>query len=161
MPNICTTDYVFEGEQQELDALYNTFKNLQDEDKDDLVNLVKAFGKEPSELLDCRGGWIAPECDGDTLRITIETAWTPRYELHTILKEAYPGLRIYYMAEEPGCEIYEKNDAEGKYFPDTEIDGYSYKLMTDEKEQQLIAFLKALKSGEIEVYVSKQNNIKN
>lgn len=158
MPNICTTEYVFEGEEKELDALYNTFKNLQDEDKDDLVNLVKALGKEPSELLDCRGGWIAPERDGDTLRITIETAWTPRYELHTILKEAYPGLRIYYMAEEPGCEIYEKNDAEGKYFPDTEIDGYSYELMTDEKEQRQIAFLKALKSGEIEVGVTKQNN---
>lgn len=158
MPNICTTEYVFEGEEKELDALYNTFKNLQDEDKDDLVNLVKALGKEPSELLDCRGGWFSPERGDDTLRITIETAWTPRYELHTILKEAYPGLRIYYMAEEPGCEIYEKNDAEGKYFPDTEIDGYSYELMTDEKEQRQIAFLKALKSGEIEVYVSKQNN---
>ena len=158
MPNICTTDYVFEGEEKELDALYNTFKNLQDEDKDNLVNLVKALGKEPSELLDCRGGWIAPERDGDTLRITIETAWTPRYELHTILKEAYPGLRIYYMAEEPGCEIYEKNDTEGKYFPDTEIDGYSYELMTDEKEQRHIAILKALKSGEIEMCVTKQNN---
>ena len=158
MPNICTTEYVFEGEEKELDALYNILKKLQDKDKDDLVNLVKALGKEPSELLDCRGGWIAPERDGDTLRITIETAWTPRYELHTILKEAYPGLRIYYMAEEPGCEIYEKNDAEGKYFPDTEIDGYSYELMTDEKEQRQIAFLKALKSGEIEMCVTKQNN---
>ena len=157
MPNICTTDYVFEGEQQELDALYNTFKNLQDEDKDDLVNLVKALGKEPSELLDCRGGWIAPERDGDTLRITIETAWTPRYELHTILKEAYPGLRIYYMAEEPGCEIYEKNDAEGKYFPDTEIDGYSYELMTEKKEQQQIAILKAIKVGNIELVCSDPN----
>ena len=26
-------------------------------------------------------------------------------------------------AEEPGCEIYVKNDAEGKYFPETEADG--------------------------------------
>ena len=58
-------------------------------------------------------------------------------------------------AEEPGCEIYVKNDADGKYFPQTEIDGYPYELMTEEKEQQSIALLKAVKNGEIEVKVSR------
>ena len=43
-------------------------------------------------------------------------------------------------AEEPGCEIYVKNDADGKYFPQTDIDGHTYELMTDEKEQRSIAF---------------------
>ena len=71
-----------------------------------------------------------------------------------MLKEAYPTLRIYYKAEEPGCEIYLKNDAEGKYFPESETDGHPYELMTEEKEQQSIALLKAVKSGEIEVNVS-------
>ena len=157
MPNICTTDYVFEGEERELNALYNTMNNLQSEGKENLESFVLALGKEPSELLDSRGGWITLERTGDTLRTTIESAWTPRYELHTILKEAYPMLRIYYKAEEPGCEIYVKNDADGKYFPQTEIDGHTYELMTDEKEQRSIAFIKAMKNGEIEVKLTSNN----
>ena len=155
MPNICTTDYVFEGEERELNALYNTMNNLQNQEKDGLDDLAQALGKESSDLLDCRGGWISLERAGDTLRTTIESAWTPRYELHTILKETYPTLCIYYKAEEPGCEIYVKNDAEGKYFPESETDGYPYELMTDEKEQRIIALLKAVKNGEIEVKVSR------
>ena len=155
MPNICTTNYVFEGEERELNALYNTMNNLQNQEKDGLDDLAQALGKESSDLLDCRGGWISLERAGDTLRTTIESAWTPRYELHTILKETYPTLCIYYKAEEPGCEIYVKNDAEGKYFPESETDGYPYKLMTEEMEQKSIALLKAVKNGEIEVKVSR------
>ena len=157
MPNICITDYVFEGEERELDALYNTMNNLQNQEKDGLDDFVLALGKEPSELLDSRGSWISLERTGDTLRTTIESAWTPRYELHTMLKEAYPSLCIYYRAEEPGCELYMKNDAEGKYFPETEVDGCPYELMTDEKEQRSIAFIKAMKNGEIEVKVTNNN----
>lgn len=155
MPNICTTDYVFEGEERELNALYNTMNNLQNQEKDGLDDLAQALGKKSSDLLDCRGGWISLERAGDTLRTTIESAWTPRYELHTILKETYPTLCIYYKAEEPGCEIYVKNDAEGKYFPESETDGHTYELMTEEMEQQSIALLKAVKNGEIEVKVSR------
>ena len=155
MPNICTTDYVFEGEERELNALYNTMNNLQNQEKDGLDDLAQALGKKSSDLLDCRGGWISLERAGDTLRTTIESAWTPRYELHTILKETYPTLCIYYKAEEPGCEIYVKNDAEGKYFPESETDGHTYELMTDKKEQRIIALLKAVKNGEIEVKVSR------
>ena len=157
MPNICTTNYVFEGEERELNALYNTMNNLQSEGKENLESLVLALGKEPSELLDSRGGWITLERTGDTLRTTIESAWTPRYELHTILKETYPTLCIYYKAEEPACEIYVKNDADGKYFPQTEIDGHTYELMTDEKEQRIIALLKTVKNGEIEVKLTSNN----
>ena len=157
MPNICTTDYVFEGEERELDALYNTMNKLQNQKKDGLDDFVQALGKIPSELLDCRGSWISLERTGDTLRTTIESAWTPSYELHTMLKEAYPTLRIYYKAEEPGCEIYLKNDAEGKYFPESETDGHPYELMTEEGEQQQIAILKAIKVGNIELVCSDPN----
>ena len=157
MPNICTTDHVFEGEERELDALYNTMNKLQNQKKDGLDDFVQALGKIPSELLDCRGSWISLERTGDTLRTTIESAWTPRYELHTMLKEAYPSLCIYYRAEEPGCELYMKNDAEGKYFPETEVDCCPYELMTEKKEQQQIAILKAIKVGNIELVCSDPN----
>ena len=49
MPNICTTDYVFEGEERELNALYNTMNNLQNQEKDGLDDLAQALGKESSD----------------------------------------------------------------------------------------------------------------
>ena len=51
MANICTTNYVIEGEKQELDALYGTMKALQENGDVDypvgLGRLVEALGKRP------------------------------------------------------------------------------------------------------------------
>ena len=44
MANICTTNYVIEGEKEELDALYQTMKEQQE---NHLGCLVKALGKNP------------------------------------------------------------------------------------------------------------------
>jgi hypothetical protein len=71
------------------------------------------------------------------------------------MKSAYPSLRIYYKAEEPGCEIYVKNDAEGKYFPETEQDGCPYRLMTEEEEQLQVKIIKGLQTGETVVTVTR------
>lgn len=97
MANICTTNYVIEGEKNELDALYETMKNLQGQA---LGQLVKALGKDPDEVM-CRGEWSDLERQDDTLRMTFETAWTPCYELTDLLKEKFPSIRIYYKAVEP------------------------------------------------------------
>ena len=50
MANICTTNYVIEGEQKELDALYQTMKEQQE---NNLGCLVKALGKNPEEVEWC------------------------------------------------------------------------------------------------------------
>ena len=151
MANICTTNYVIEGEKEELDALYQMMK----EQQENLLGcLVKTLGKNPEEV-ECRGEWIGLEHQGDTLCVTFETAWTPCYEVTNLLKEAYPSLRIFYKAVEPGCEVYLKNDAEGKYFPETETDGHPYELMTEEKEQAQVRFIRGLKDGSIKVEVKK------
>lgn len=151
MANICTTNYVIEGEKKELDALYETMKKLQGQD---LAQLVKALGKNPDEVM-CRGEWSDLERQDDTLRMTFETAWTPCYEVTDLLKATYPSLRIYYKAVEPGCEVYLKNDAEGKYFPETEADGHPYDLMTEEKEQAQVRLIRGLKDGSIKVEVKR------
>ena len=139
MANICTTNYVIEGEEKELDALYETMRKLQEsgasvEYPTGLDLLVEALGKKHEEV-ECRGGWTALLRQGDTLRMTFETAWTPCYEVTDLLKATYPSLRIFYKAEEPGNGIYLKNDAAGKYFPETEADGEAFELMTEEREQ--------------------------
>jgi len=159
MANICVTNYVIEGEKTELDALYEKMKKLQDggapvEYATGLGLLVEALGKDHNEVM-CRGGWSELERSGDILRTTFETAWTPCYEVTDLLKATYPSLRIYYKAEEPGNGVYLKNDAEGKYFPETEADGVAFELMTEEREQLQSRLIRGIKDGSIEVKVSK------
>ena len=151
MANICTTNYVIEGKKEELDALYQKMKELQSQY---LGQLVKALGKNPEEM-ECRGEWTELVCEGDTLRMTFETAWTPCYEVTNLLKSVYPSLRIFYKAEEPGNEVYLKNDADGKYFPETEADGHPFKLMTEESEQEQIRLIRAIQEGKIKFDVVK------
>jgi hypothetical protein len=164
MPNICTTNYVIEGKKEELDALYQKMKELQ-EMKQPLVEnnlgstwlgcMVKALGKNPEDVL-CRGQWIELEQQDDKLLMTFETAWTPCYEVTQLMKEKFPSLRIFYKAEEPGNGVYLKNDADGKYFPEIESDGHPFDLMTEESEQEQIRLIRAIKDGTIEVKLDKK-----
>ena len=151
MANICTTNYVIEGKREELDALYQKMKELQGQD---LGLLVKALGKNPDEM-ECRGEWTELVREDETLRMIFETAWTPCYEVTLLMKAVYPSLRIYYKAEEPGCEVYLKNDAEGKYFPETETDGHPFKLMTGEDENEQIRLIRAIQEGKIKLEPKK------
>ena len=147
MANICITNYVIEGKKEELDALYQKMKELQGQN---LGQLVKALGKNPEEM-ECRGELTELVREGDTLRMTFETAWTPCYEVTNLLKTACPSIRIFYKAEEPGNEVYLKNDAEGKYFPEKEADGHPFKLMTEESEQEQVRFIRAIQEGKIQL----------
>ena len=151
MANICATNYVIEGEKKELDALYQKMKELQGQD---LGLLVKALGKNPDEM-ECRGEWTELVREDETLRMIFETAWTPCYEVTLLMKAVYPSLRIYYKAEEPGCEVYLKNDAEGKYFPETEADGHPFKLMTGEDENEQIRLIRAIQEGKVKLEPKK------
>ena len=157
MANICTINYVIEGEKQELDALYGIMKDLQEKGDVDypvgLGSLVEALGRK-SEDYECRGGWTDLERQDNTLHMTFETAWTPCFEVTALLKEVYPSIRIYYKAEEPGCEVYMKNDAEGKYFPETEADGHPFNLMTEEDEQKHALLVRGIHDGSIKIVVN-------
>ena len=151
MANICITNYVIEGEKKELDALYQKMKELRGQS---LGQLVEALGKNPDEIM-CRGDWSDLERHGGTLRMTFETAWTPCYEVTQLMKAVYPSLRIYYKAEEPGCEVYLKNDADGKYFPETESDGHPFDLMTEKSEQEQVRLIHAIQEGKVKLEPKK------
>ena len=159
MANICTTNYVIEGKKDELDELYRIMKELQDMEQPLVKNglgptwlgcLVKALGKNPEDVL-CRGIWIELERQDNRLQMTFETAWTPCYEVTQLMKTIFPSLRIYYKSEEPGCELYLKNDADGKYFAETEADGHPFDLMTEESEQEQIRLIRAIQEGKIKL----------
>jgi hypothetical protein len=64
-------------------------------------------------------------------RIHTETAWTPMLEMwQMILKRHYPKIKIAFLAEEPGCEIYIKYDPDNvffqfdNYYVEYDIEGY-------------------------------------
>ena len=57
----------------------------------------------------------------DVLAWNDETAWGPMIEVFELIEKAIPGLKVWYMAEEEGMEIYETNDADGIYFPERYI----------------------------------------
>jgi len=163
MPNICTTNYIFEGKNEELDALYQKMKELQEMEQPLVKNglgptwlgcLVKALGKNPDDVL-CRGLWIELERQDDILLVTFETAWTPCYEVTQLMKTVFPSLQFFYKAEEPGCEVYLKNDVEGKYFPETEADGHPFDLMTEESEQEQVRLIRAIKEGKLRLEIMK------
>ena len=50
-----------------------------------------------------------------------------------------------------------KKDAAGKYFPQTGIDGYTYELMTDEKELLQVKIIKGLQTDETVVTIKRED----
>lgn len=139
MANTCTTNYVFEGEGAQIRALHSALNevakgkpkctdyfdwHVQPNWLGYIAEKVLGLG---SEKISCRGEFNLGEianCPYDddllTLEVTALTAWSPCNELFEKLAEKY-DCSLYWIAEELGCELFQTNDTEGKYFHDTVI----------------------------------------
>ena len=125
MSNPAFMSVCFEGEKRELRSLYGKMKRLQEREKPLVENghydakrwlgcLVTRLGKDWREVY-CRGTWSDLELHSDHLYFFTETAWNPPLELLDLIKQCYPSLKYYYIAE--GDEDLQlTNDAEGRYF---------------------------------------------
>ena len=124
MPNWCTTDYVFEGDKKDLQALYDTLQRI--EKKQELSrtssfgnlwlgNLITELGGKWEDFY-CRGYIYCPQLYDDHLLFSTETAWTPMNETMDYVCEKLTSLTYYYQSEEGGCDLYWTNDSAGKYF---------------------------------------------
>ena len=147
MPNWCFSTYQIEGKKEEMEALYNKMKELQ-EMPETLIdngfgvkwlgNLVEVLGGDWNSI-GCRGTWDDLEYDGYTVSFTTETAWNPCFETFELVERIYPSLKIYYTAEEEGNDYYITNDREGKYFPErywvdtAQDDVYQSEYFSDEE----------------------------
>ena len=49
------------------------------------------------------------------MSIEAEEAWGAT-DFNKLLEKHYDGMKVYFIVEEEGCEVYATNDAEGKYF---------------------------------------------
>lgn len=129
MPNWCDTTYHVVGDRQELNALYEMMTKLYNMEKPLVENgfgtdwlgcLVEALGEDWNKVY-CRGTFYDVDLSEDELRFVTDTAWSPCDEVISLLKEKYPTLDFYYYAEEPGCGIFQTNDADGSFFSDRYI----------------------------------------
>lgn len=140
MSNTCFTTYKVTGSKESVTKLHSTIKELDEKEKpladNDWYNpnlwlgcLVKVLGGEPDNV-NCRGYITSYKLDQDVLTITTETAWVEMAETRHFLESCFPSMKIYFIEEEYGEEIFRTNDAEGQFFKDRyyldSSDGSSY-----------------------------------
>ena len=125
MPNWCYTEYAVTGNQGQVEDLYQKIKSLNDNPKSLLENgfgklwmgnLVYLLGGD-TEFIYCRGEIIDPiSYEDGTLKFTVMSAWAELNEVRSFIKGVYPETRIYFIAEECGCDCYVTNDKEKLFF---------------------------------------------
>ena len=145
MANYCDTSYVVEGNKEELDNLYNTMYKLQNMEQPLVENgfgttwlgcLITELGGNREDYY-CKGEWACLERQGDTIKFSTESAWQPPFDTIGLLQEKFPSLSFYFIAEEPGCEVFLKNDKEGKYFPENYL---LFLVLPDNREGDGVRF---------------------
>lgn len=102
------------------------------------------------------GGEISEEPTWDkntgALRFWSEERWGLQ-DFNELLEKQFPDIKVYWIVEEQGFEIYCTNDREGKYFPerywvDTAQDGI-YKSEYFETEEQVYKWLSEITNGRV------------
>ena len=118
MPNWCSASYAIEGDAEEVKSLYKLMKRLQEQKEPSVPNgfgktwmgcLVNALGGDYNKI-HCRGDWSNLEMEGNILKFTTETAWSPCDETFELVCEKFPTLCYFYQSEEPGLAEYWTND---------------------------------------------------
>lgn len=123
MANWASTSYRIEGKQDDLLQIYNLFiafdkgerKPWNEKTSEDWEgNIVWALGGDITKYY-LRGFIQTCELENGLLSIEAEEAWGAS-DFRKFLESHYEGMRVFYIVEEEGCEVYATNDTEGKYF---------------------------------------------
>lgn len=155
MANWASTSYRIEGSKEDLEKVYNVIDEFMSERRKPVVvdasnewegNIIRALGATDEQMKNnyLRGFIEEYEMDGDIIRIEAEEAWGTT-DFRQVLAQLMPELTIYYIVEEPGCEVYATNDADGKYFPERfYVDAYvngDYQSEYFETEEQAMTYV--------------------
>ena len=128
MANWASTSYRIEGSKNELKRVFNVIDDFmtdkrkpvrENASKEWEGNIVRVLGATDEQMENnyLRGFIQEYEMDGAIISIEADEAWGATDFRH-VLTKLMPDLTVYYIVEEPGCEVYATNDAESKYFTD-------------------------------------------
>lgn len=126
MPNWCDTSYKCVGDPKKVRKLNSVLKYMEKRKtsilsngfgKMWLGNLVYKLGGNWEELR-CRGEITDFSLDGNVLTINQQTAWSEQEGVRLIIEQTFPSIKVYYLEQESGCEVFCTNDASGEYFPE-------------------------------------------
>ena len=155
MANWASTSYRIEGSKEDLEKVYNVIDEFMSERRKPVQadasnewegNIIRALGATDEQMKNnyLRGFIEEYEMDGDIIRIEAEEAWGTTDFRH-VLAQLMPELTIYYIVEEPGCEVYATNDVDGKYFPERfYVDAYvngDYQSEYFDTEEQAMTYV--------------------
>lgn len=117
MANICISDITMVGDKALLQRLHDDIERYLDENE----GSVYRYGNElyPGSNYEgwfCDVGEVNKANEGEYfLRFAVETKWNPAMDFFARLAKD-KGLKLYYTAEEPGCELYQTNDVNGEFY---------------------------------------------
>ena len=126
MPNWCDTSYKCVGDPKKVRKLNSVLKYMEKRKtsilsngfgKMWLGNLVYKLGGNWEELR-CRGEITDFSLDSNVLTINQQTAWCEQEGVRLIIEQTFPSIKVYYLEQESGCEVFCTNDASGEYFPE-------------------------------------------
>ena len=120
MPNWDSIQYTIRGEENELQEIYDALLKMKESEHPDWVGSALLNLGYQREFLDkCPLRAFVQEfyLEDGQLVITTEEAWCMTM-FPSLLLEVFPNLDLLYIQEEPGCQIYETNDAEGYTYPE-------------------------------------------
>lgn len=123
MANWASTSYRIEGNQKDLQELYNLCKDFSEKKRHAMEegasdgwegNIILALGEEIGDSY-IRGFIQSFKLKNGLLSIEAEEAWGVT-DFNLLLEKHYDNMKVYFIVEEEMCEIFATNDAEGKYF---------------------------------------------
>ena len=122
MANMASVAYAIEGPWSTLDNIRQAISEAigrKDDHRYEEYIACEILGIPIEEGKTRLGGEITeePEIKDGALRISAEERWGLQ-DFNELLEKHFPGIKVYWVVEECGCEVYCTNDSEGKYFPE-------------------------------------------
>lgn len=139
MDNICSTEYVMRGPVSALKKFVEADEKVSEHESRVADVYGAIIGGDP-DIDDDRG--VITECDevneaDGSLRFHVVSEWcAPTNAMMLICKKL--GVRVNWYSVEPGCDVYEKHDADGdfddyKYIINDSEDGKMHNFQTFEE----------------------------
>ena len=159
MANWAITEYEIEGNTESIDKIFDAIlhHNVREHSSENWEgNVLDKLGIEfeSKEHPYSMRGFIedASIISDGNISMCAEEAWGAT-DFGEVLEKNFPDVKVYWMSEESGCEVYETNDKEGRYFQDRYyVDAYINNNIEDEyfsKKEDAFKYISRITKGKV------------